>query len=74
MLKYLFVAALIPISIDSPAQLSQKFDSLFQCYYKKGLFEGTALIADSSGIVYHKSFGFANRDYQIPNDTTTILV
>jgi len=73
MFKYLFLSPLFLISCSAAAQLPQKFDSLFQSYYKNGLFEGTALIADSSGIVYHKSFGFANRDYQIPNDTVTIF-
>ena len=73
MFKYLSLTTVILISFSSSAQLPQKFDSLFQSYYKNGLFEGTALIADSSGVVYHKSFGFANRDYQIPNDTATIF-
>ena len=73
MLKYLFLTALIPISIVSSAQLSQRFDSLLQSYYKNGLFEGTALIADSTGIIYHKSFGFANHNYSILNDTSTIF-
>ncbi|RYY71196.1 MAG: hypothetical protein EOO13_03995 [Chitinophagaceae bacterium] len=73
MLKYFLVAVFIPISIASSAQLPKQFDSLFKSYYNKGLFEGTALIADSSGIVYQQSFGFANRDDGIPNDTATIF-
>ncbi|MFZ1800201.1 MAG: serine hydrolase [Chitinophagaceae bacterium] len=73
MLKKIFFIVSLSVAIASSAQLSQKFDSLFQSFYKSGLFEGTALIADSSGIIYHQSFGFANYDYQIPNDTVTIF-
>src|SRR5690606_33733012 len=47
--------------------------SLFQSYHKSGLFDGTVLVADSSGIVYHQSFGIANHDHRIPNDTSTIF-
>src|SRR5690606_6482822 len=56
----------------SSAQLSHRFDSLFQSFHKKGLFDGTVLIADSAGIVFHKSFGTANHDFGIPNENTTI--
>ena len=73
MIKKIFFIASLTIALDSSAQLPQKFDSLFQSYFKKGLFEGTALIADSAGIIYHKSFGFANHDEGVPNDTATIF-
>lgn len=70
--KSCFLISLLIVKVSS-AQLSQKFDSLFQSYHEKGLFEGTALIADSSGIVFHKSFGIANHDYKIPIDNNTIF-
>lgn len=70
--KVLFIVFLL-IAQASSAQLYLKFDSLFQSFHKKGLFDGTALIADSSGIVFHESFGTANHDYGIPNDTTTVF-
>jgi CubicO group peptidase (beta-lactamase class C family) len=57
----------------SSAQLSKKLDSFFQSCYQMGLFEGTALVADSSGIVYHKGFGLANHDRGVPNDTATVF-
>ncbi|MEO6346721.1 MAG: serine hydrolase domain-containing protein, partial [Aquaticitalea sp.] len=73
MIKKIFFIFFLSVSLAASAQLAQKLDSLFQSYYQNGLFEGTALIADSSGIVYHKSFGYANRDYLVPNDTLTIF-
>ncbi len=60
-------------SNTTSAQLSQKFSELFRSYHSNGLFEGTALVADSSGIVYHQSFGIANHDYGIPNDSNTVF-
>jgi len=70
--KNLLIVFLL-IGQASSAQLSQEFDSLFQSYHKSGLFDGTVLVADSSGIVYHQSFGIANHDHRIPNDTSTIF-
>ncbi|HUC82807.1 MAG TPA: serine hydrolase [Flavisolibacter sp.] len=55
------------------AQLPQKFDSLFHHYYHKGLFEGTVLIADATGIVYQNAFGFANHDHKILNSSNTVF-
>lgn len=73
MLKKLFFVTFLTVVMTASAQVSQKFDALFQSYYQNGLFEGTVLIADSTGIMYHKSFGNANQEYQIPNDTSTIF-
>ena len=64
---------LIFTSFACSAQLSQRIDSLFQSYYKLGLFEGSVLIADSSGVVYHDAFGIANHAHGTPNDTATVF-
>jgi CubicO group peptidase (beta-lactamase class C family) len=53
-------------------QLSQSLDSLFSKYIDANLFEGTALIAVDSGIVFHKSYGTANHEYNLPNSNNTI--
>lgn len=73
MLNKSFFLVFLLITVSSSAQLSKKFDSLFKSFHKNGLFDGTALIADSSGIIYHKSFGIANHDFGVLNDTSTVF-
>lgn len=73
MLRSVFFLISFFIVKASEGQLSQKIDSVFQSFHEKGLFDGVALIADSSGIVFHKSFGIANHDYKIPNATNTLF-
>ena len=73
MFKRSLFAVFLFIVNTSTAQLSPKFDSLFNSFHTKGLFDGTVLIADSSGILYHHSFGIANHDYGVPNDTATVF-
>ncbi|TDE17786.1 serine hydrolase domain-containing protein [Dyadobacter psychrotolerans] len=70
--KTTFISLLFLTNI-SYAQLSQRFDSLFTAYHKNGLFDGTALIADDSGIVYQQSFGFSNQEHKIPNKPATVF-
>ena len=55
------------------AQLPQKFDSLLNAYYQNGLFEGSVLIADDTGVVYQKALGFANHDHTISNTSNTVF-
>jgi CubicO group peptidase (beta-lactamase class C family) len=61
------------VNQGSFAQLPQKFDSLFRAYYQNGLFEGTVLIADDTGVVYQKALGFANHEHRIPNTLNTVF-
>ena len=68
-----FLPGFLLFSYISFGQIPEKFDSLFTSYHKNGLFDGTALIANDSGIVYHRSFGFANQDYKIPNQSATVF-
>ncbi len=50
---------------DSFAQ-KEKFNTIATQFYAKKNFSGTILVADKGSIVYHKSFGLANRPYKIP--------
>lgn len=73
MTKRIFFIFLMLVNLSSFAQLFQKFDSLFNAYYQNGLFEGTVLIANDTGIVYQKAFGYANHDFQVPNTLNTVF-
>ncbi len=61
------------VSQSSFSQLNQKFDSLLNAYYQNGLFEGAVLIANDTGIVYQKAFGYANHELQVPNTLNTVF-
>src|SRR5262245_59841146 len=53
------------------AELTPQIDGILQARYDAGDFNGTALIARRGRVVYERSFGLANREWQIPNDTRT---
>lgn len=50
---------------------NSKMDSLFNDFYIKGMFNGSALVSMNGKIVYKSAFGFANFEYKIPNKTET---
>lgn len=54
-----------------PQNKIARLDSLFNTAYKMDLFSGTAIIADKEKTIYIKSFGYADWDNQIPNETDT---
>ncbi len=51
--------------------LKEKLDNLLQEYNKNELFNGTALIADSTGIVLEKGYGMADFSSNIENNPQT---
>ena len=50
---------------------NSKIDSLLNDFYNKGMFNGSALVSMNGKIVYKSAFGFANFEYEIPNNTDT---
>jgi len=56
----------------SPANdKSQKIDELMTTYHKYRLFNGSVLVAEQGKIIYKNGFGFANMEWDIPNDPIT---
>ena len=49
------------------AQLHARIDSLMTVLVDRTEFSGTVLLADKGEVVYHKAFGFANREWKVPN-------
>ncbi|TDQ33138.1 serine hydrolase [Zeaxanthinibacter enoshimensis] len=49
------------------AQFESRVDSLVQAYVDLDIFSGVVLVADHGEAVYHKAFGLANREKNIPN-------
>ena len=73
MMVKLFIISMLLVTNISYGQIAQRFDSLFKSYHNNGLFNGTVLISDDSGIVYHQAFGLASQEHKILNKPATIF-
>ena len=49
----------------------EKVDSLMNSYHRENYFDGSISIGTSQGLVYSKSFGLANREWDITVDSKT---
>lgn len=45
--------------------------SVMKAYHDYNMFEGTVLVAENGEVVYKGAFGLANREWNIPNTTST---
>ncbi|MGZ8561819.1 MAG: serine hydrolase [Flavisolibacter sp.] len=61
---------LVPLSLFAQ-DLAVKADALLQAYHQQDQFSGTVLIAKSGKIVFEKSYGEADREKHIPNQSST---
>ena len=50
---------------------SKNIDSLVSNYAKNNNFNGTIIVQKDSNILYHNSFGIANRQFEVPNRNET---
>ena len=50
---------------------SQKIDELMSLYHQYGQFNGSVLVAEKGEVIYKKGYGFADMEWEIPNDTET---
>lgn len=58
-------------SIAGTSNSYQLMDNLMKAYVDYGKFNGSVLVADSTGVLYKKGFGQANMEWEIPNNTDT---
>src|SRR5687768_17695641 len=49
------------------ATKAEKIDALLTKAHEVRQFNGSALVADASGVVFKKGYGYANFEWQIPN-------
>lgn len=57
-------------SLTSPllaASKAESIDALVRKYNELRQFNGTVLVADASGVIHKKGYGYANFEWQIPN-------
>ncbi len=72
--KILFITTILIIicSFNLSAQRKAlKIDSLLSKYYQYNQFSGVALIEYEGEVIYKKSYGFADRSWNIPNRTNS---
>jgi len=65
------IAFICVASVAPGADLTSQIDQILQARSSAGEFNGTALVARSDHVVYEASFGFANLEWHIPNDSKT---
>jgi len=66
------VSTLLFSSISLFAQIShEKFDNYIEAYVRNGDFSGSVLVAHRGRIVFRKSYGMANHEWNIPNSDNT---
>lgn len=73
MRKYLIVLFLLAqLAILCQAQNKRmKLHEIMQTYHRFNMFDGSVLVAEKGKIIYQESFGFANREWNIPNTADT---
>src|SRR5688500_1856382 len=67
-------AILLYLAITTPllaASKAESIDALLRKYNELRQFNGSVLVADASGVVHKKGYGYANFEWQIPNTPDT---
>jgi len=49
----------------------EKLAAVMSAYHRYNMFDGAVLVAEKGKIIYEGAFGYANREWNIPNTTTT---
>lgn len=66
------VLSIFSLSPSAPAQTTaSRFDQQVQAYVRNGDFSGSVLVAKGGRIVFQKSYGMANYEWNIPNSDKT---
>jgi CubicO group peptidase (beta-lactamase class C family) len=70
---HLGALGLVLLFLISPlnAQTPARFDHQIQAYVRNGDFSGSVLVARDGRILFQKSYGMANQDWNIPNSEKT---
>ena len=66
-MKKLIVLLLLPLAITAQKNYSKEIDNYTQAEYKVKEFNGTILVMQKGKAIYKKSFGMADREWNIPN-------
>ena len=70
-MRQLLLPVILFISTDISFGQSPDFNAFLDSYVRDHKFSGTILIQENDRVQYHNSFGFANRQFSIPNTNKT---
>ncbi|MCJ8268571.1 MAG: beta-lactamase family protein, partial [Psychrosphaera sp.] len=65
----IFMFSIAPAIAEEQRKTIDKIEQLAQTAHQYAGFNGTVLVAKSGTIIYHKAFGFADKNQQIPLTT-----
>jgi CubicO group peptidase (beta-lactamase class C family) len=65
----IFILSIAPAIAKEQPKITDKIEQLVQTAHQYIGFNGTVLVAKSGNIIYHKAFGFADKNQQIPLTT-----
>jgi len=69
---FLFILILLTSQNYALSQTkSQKIDELMSLHHQYDQFNGSVLVAENGKVILKKGYGFANMEWNIPNDTET---
>src|SRR5262249_13459781 len=69
---FLATLALFAILNSSCAQTKvEKLDALMSAYSQYGKLNGSVLVSEKGEVIYKKGFGWANAEWQVPNQPDT---
>ena len=66
-----FISLMLLCSVVLAEDNADKIDNLLQMYVDYGQFNGSILVAEEGKIIYKKSFGYADMEWQTLNTTDT---
>jgi len=70
-MKRMLITLLLLAALPAKADRATDIDRLARRYHALGQLDGSVLVADHGKVVYHRAFGLANREWQIPHTTDT---
>jgi len=70
-MKRMLITLLLLAALPAKADRAADIDRLARRYHALGQLDGSVLVADHGKVVYHRAFGLANREWQIPHSTDT---
>ncbi|WP_342118085.1 serine hydrolase domain-containing protein [Pseudoduganella sp. OTU4001] len=70
-MKKIGFALLLICALPAKADRAADLDRVAKAYHAIGQLDGSVLVADQGKVVYHRAFGLANREWNIPHGTDT---
>lgn len=71
MRNLVIAVAFIASTVNAFAQDAARLEQIIQTFVANGSFSGSVLIARGDAVVFNRSFGLANREWEIPNSAAT---